>query len=164
MMHGITIGPSTFRLPATCSLTRLFCLCFLNIFYKHVHEGYPLWTGLVANGVAASFIFQALACVKLAGAADVQQGTQWSILFSLPPGKGMSFMSLTPRVRVALLVLSVNSLHAVPERGILVILHLEEIRERGKGYPSLSLFNSVGMRKLSVQKLELTSCNPPDPS
>lgn len=64
-----------------------------------------------------------------------------------PPGNGMSFRSLTPRVGSAshslCFVLSVNSLHAVLERGILVSLYLERIRERGKGYFCLPVFNSL---------------------
>jgi hypothetical protein len=42
--------------------------------------------------------------------------------------------------RGALVLLPVNILYAVLERGILVILHLEAIRKRGKGYHWLFLF------------------------
>lgn len=57
--------------------------------YMHVYTDFILSADLLAGGLAASFILQALACVHLAHTAGIQQETQWTIL-SRSAGTGVT--------------------------------------------------------------------------
>lgn len=157
-MTDLTIEISTFRWPAIC-LTGFLHLYFLNIFtYIYIYKNieFPASNGLLAGGLAASFILQALACVQLAGTAGIQQGTQWTIRFSLAAGTGMTHLFPTFAVLSALVLLSVNTLHAVLEREVLLYWIWKKIRRRQKGYHWLFLLNPVLKWELRPLCMHLT--------